>query len=380
MPTATERINALNPFSKKEAHSVRSITTYKVLTILSWLLSLVVTLYYTFNEPRDGFTIRRRIWDQNYLYPTAFTLNSVIVDIYWIVLFILQVGYVAHLFSSNSDYVNAAASVGSHFIFNNLLHFAFVMLFVRSHFVWAELILLINFANLSSLYFRHNTYPRFIHWPVISAPLAWTFVAIYWNGAIMVPHPHSLVARIFGNIFIWSILVYGGFFIVAYKDYTIGFSLSALAAAIGVAQFHRQVIAFQWIFAFTIMAVLFVSTLVTAYPAATGKDYPWRSRSSAPADAERAPLLADDQFAAKEAAFKAHPFRKLSFHDITIVRRALEAGREKNANGSGPPVAVIRGEREGEPEQTAAVSISHDGDYATAVCLGFEPEATDGVD
>ncbi|TQN72223.1 hypothetical protein CSHISOI_03264, partial [Colletotrichum shisoi] len=269
MPTATERINALNPFSKKEAHSVRSITTYKVLTILSWLLSLVVTFYYTFNEPRDGFTIRRRIWDQNYLYPTAFTLNSAIVDIYWIVLFILQVGYVAHLFSSNSDYVNAAASVGSHFIFNNLLHFAFVMLFVRSHFVWAELILLINFANLSSLYFRHNTYPRFIHWPVISAPLAWTFVAIYWN-------------------------VYGGFFIVAYKDYTIGFSLSALAAAIGVAQFHRQVIAFQWIFAFTIMAVLFVSTLVTAYPAATGKDYPWRSRSSGPADAERAPLLADD--------------------------------------------------------------------------------------
>ncbi|KAJ0166216.1 hypothetical protein CTA2_8221 [Colletotrichum tanaceti] len=85
-------------------------------------------------------------------------------------------------------------------------------------------------------------------------------------------------------------------------------------------------------------------------------------------------------FAAKEAAFKAHPFRKLSFHDITIVRRALEAGREKNANGSGPPVAVIRGEREGEPEQTAAISISHDGDYATAVCLGFEPEATDGVD
>lgn len=73
----------MNPFSKKESHSAGSITTYKVLTILSWLLSLVVTLYYTVNEPRDGFTIRRRIWDQNYLYPTAFTLNSVIVDIYW---------------------------------------------------------------------------------------------------------------------------------------------------------------------------------------------------------------------------------------------------------------------------------------------------------
>ncbi|KAK1997505.1 hypothetical protein LX36DRAFT_578301, partial [Colletotrichum falcatum] len=79
------------------------------------------------------------------------------------------------------------------------------------------------------------------------------------------------------------------------------------------------------------------------------------------------------RFAAKEAAFKAHPFRRLSFHDITIARRALVEGKA-DPNGSGPPVAVIRGEREGEPGQMAMVSISHDGDYATAVCLGFEPE------
>lgn len=103
MPTATERIHArklssvlgvcnysfvltftpVNPFSKKESHTAASITTYKVLTILSWLLAFVVTIYYTVNEPHDGFTIRRRIWDQNYLYRTAFTLNSTIIDIYW---------------------------------------------------------------------------------------------------------------------------------------------------------------------------------------------------------------------------------------------------------------------------------------------------------
>ncbi|KAK2059877.1 hypothetical protein LY76DRAFT_511083, partial [Colletotrichum caudatum] len=81
----------------------------------------------------------------------------------------------------------------------------------------------------------------------------------------------------------------------------------------------------------------------------------------------------ESRFAAKEATFKAHPFRKLSFHDITIARRALVGGKA-SPNGSGPPVAVIRGEQEGEPGQTAMVSISHDGDYATAVCLGFEPE------
>jgi len=133
------------------------------------------------------------------------------------VLFVTQLIYVGHLFSGDPVVVNAAASVGSHFILNNLLHFAFVMLFVRSHFAWAEVILIINFINLSSLYFRHNSYVKGVHFGAVSGPLAWTFVAIYWNGAIMVPHPHTLVARIFGNVFIWSILVYGWFFIAVYK-------------------------------------------------------------------------------------------------------------------------------------------------------------------
>ncbi len=121
-----------------------------------------------------------------------------------------------HLFSNKSEYVQAAAGVGSHFIFNNLLQFAFVMLFVRGHFYWAELILVINFFNLSSLYFRHNTHPRFIHIPAVSGPLAWTFVALYWNGAIAV-HAHTLAARILANIAIWGILVYGLFFLVIFK-------------------------------------------------------------------------------------------------------------------------------------------------------------------
>ncbi|KAI9896990.1 hypothetical protein N3K66_008012 [Trichothecium roseum] len=279
---------ALNPFSKRESHTATAMTAYKVLTLLTWALSVIVSVYYTVHAPHDGFTIRKRIWDQNYLYPTAFTMNSVIASIYWIVLFVLQAGYIGHLFSKTPETTHAAASVGSHFILNNLFHFAFVMLFVRSHFAWAEVIIILNFFNLASLYFRHNTYPRFIHTPVVSAPLAWTFVAIYWNGAIMVPHPDNLVARIFGNIFIWSLLVFGGFYIVVYNDYTIGFSLSVLAAAIGVAQFFDKVIALQWIFAFVIMALLFVATVTIAVPASAGRDITWKRRSD---DAERAPLL-----------------------------------------------------------------------------------------
>ncbi|KAK4240899.1 hypothetical protein C8A03DRAFT_41630 [Achaetomium macrosporum] len=288
-----DRFHSINPFARRDSHSPNSVITYKVLTLLTWLLSVIVTVYYDIEPPHDGKYHGGTIWHQNYHHYSGFTLNSVITSIYWIVLFILQLGYISHLFSSKVESVNAACAVGSHFIVNNLLHFAFVMLFVRSHFVWAEVMLLLNFANLSSLYFRHNTYPRFIHLPAVSGPLAWTFVAIYWNGAIMVPHHNSLVARIFANIFVWSILGYGMFFIILYKDYTMGFALSVLSASLGVAQFFRQVIAFQWIFAFTIMAVLFVFTVIVAVPAWAGRELPWGGTAERQTDAERAPLLGE---------------------------------------------------------------------------------------
>jgi hypothetical protein len=64
-----------------------------------------------------------------------------------------------------------------------------------------------------------------------------------------------------------------------------GLSLSVLTAALGVAQFFDKIVALQWIFAFTIMAVLFVSTAVIAVPAARGR--------SQGVDQERAPLLAE---------------------------------------------------------------------------------------
>ncbi|PNY28435.1 DUF1774-domain-containing protein [Tolypocladium capitatum] len=281
--------HSYNPFAKRESHSAVSIRRYRALTLLSWALSVVSSVYYTVHEPHDGYTIRRRIWDQNYLYPSAFTMHHIVGEVYWVGLFVLQFGYIAHLFSWNADTVHHAASVGSHFIVNNLLHFAFVMLFVRSHFHWAELVLVVNFLNLSWLHVRHNTYARFIHAPTVTGPLAWTFVAILWNGALMVPHPHSLAARILGNIFIWSILAYGMVFIVIFNDYTMAFALSVLSAAIGAAQFKHQAIALQWIFAFVIMAILFILTVLVAVPTWTGRDLRWRR--AAVTDQERAPLL-----------------------------------------------------------------------------------------
>jgi len=282
-----------NPFALRETHNTQAVWTYKILTILTWILNVIVTIYYTYGKkPHEGHH-RRKVWGQNHHYRTPFSLDPVIASLYWLALFIFQIGYLWHLFSRVTAKVQAAAGVGSHFIFNNLLQFAFVMLFVRGYFLIAELILIINFFNLSALYFRHATHPRLIHIGAVSGPLAWTFVALYWNGAITV-NSHSLPARILANIAIWGILVYGWFFLVIYKDYTMGFALSILTASLGVHQFHIKTIALQWIFAFAIMATLFITTLLIALPGFFGKEFGFRrGQSVVPRDQERAPLLDD---------------------------------------------------------------------------------------
>lgn len=60
---------------------------------------------------------------------------------------------------------------------------------------------------------------------------------------------------------------------------------------------------------------------------------------------------------------------------MVIERRAVEGDRL----GSGPPLARIKSAlRDAEMDDSAVVSISHDGDYATAVCLGYDPPANMG--
>ena len=127
------------------------------------------------------------------------------------------------------DHVVVAANVGAHFIANNLLMFGFVMLWVHGHFWIGELLLLVNFANLTFLHHRHSTAPLLVHVPVITGPLAWTFVAIFWNGAAMV-NAHTLAARITANVFVWTWLLYSLNFLVIWKDYTMGFAMSVLSA------------------------------------------------------------------------------------------------------------------------------------------------------
>lgn len=125
--------------------------------------------------------------------------------------------YLAHLFSRDASRVHNAATVCGYFIANNVLHFAFTALLVNSCFGWAEGLLLLNFASLTVLQFRRKDLPIQTHLPTVSFPLSWTFVALYWNGFMMIPNQSLVAARVAGSIFIWGILGYGLVCLLALK-------------------------------------------------------------------------------------------------------------------------------------------------------------------
>ncbi|KAM7199909.1 hypothetical protein V8F20_005558 [Naviculisporaceae sp. PSN 640] len=115
------------------------------------------------------------------------------------------------------------------------------------------------------------------------------------------------------------------------------------------------------------------------------------------------------RWAVKEAVIKAHPHRRLNFRDIIVystVRQLARHGKERETEAdqqgndmdnsgkesesegdvaadivadtrwTGRPSAIVRGRKElGEEDTEVLVSISHDGDYASATCLAWTAPA-----
>lgn len=94
---------------------------------------------------------------------------------------------------------------------------------------------------------------------------------------------HSLVCRVLANIAIWGIVGFAGFFLFAFNDFYVGFATSFLAAGLGVEQFFTKFIALQWPFAFAVMSICFIGSLMVAIPGILGRN----ERQVG----ERAPLL-----------------------------------------------------------------------------------------
>jgi len=291
MSETVERVRAaITPDEHRPSPNM--IRLYRIASPLTWLLTVVTSMYYTFKAPhrdshRGAHWHGHSIWRQNSLHNTPFSLNSITVSIYWIVIYLLQIPYLFNLFSPES-LVTPAVILAPYFNFNNLLAFGFVHLWTRGYFWWALLLAVVNFFNLTFAYFRFPKAPALMHMAVLAGPLAFAFVTLFWDGAAAF-NAHKIPARIVANVFIWTWAVYGGFYLVVFKDWTIGFCLSVLTCALGVHQFLLAIVALQWIFAFTIMALLFLASVVVAFPDATGVQF--RRSRVVEADAERAPLL-----------------------------------------------------------------------------------------
>ncbi|KAJ6436097.1 restless-like transposase [Purpureocillium lavendulum] len=226
-----DRLGDYNPFRRHEKYSPTTLLAARVLSTCSWLISVVVSVYYGAKNTGDA-NRNEDVWTQSYAHPSSFTLNSTLGGVF------------------------------CYFIANNIFHSAFTALLVNSCFGWAEGFLLLNFTNLTVLQFRRKDLPIQMHLPTVSFPLSWTFVALYWNGFMMVPNQSLVAARVVGSIFIWAIFGYGLFSLLALEDFALCFCLSFLAIAIGVGQMERLASVPELISPFIIATVLAFGPLV----------------------------------------------------------------------------------------------------------------------
>jgi Fungal protein of unknown function (DUF1774) len=156
-----------------------------------------------------------------------------------IVLWTLQFHYLTSFYPpAPSSTTHISLHLAPHFIANNLLNFGFVHLWCRSYFWWALILIIINWLQLTIAYFRFppgkveregGDKGVVAHIAVLAGPLAFAFVGLFWDGAAAA-HAKHFAARVVANVFIWVWPVYGGFYLVTFKDWAMGFSLSVLSA------------------------------------------------------------------------------------------------------------------------------------------------------
>lgn len=82
LTTAYPPDNAYNPFARRESHSPASLNSYRVLAPLSWALVIVFGIFYSIHKPAD-VSNSWTLWSQFERRSTAFSVNIVVLAIYW---------------------------------------------------------------------------------------------------------------------------------------------------------------------------------------------------------------------------------------------------------------------------------------------------------
>lgn len=275
-----------NPFGRRASYGRKAIIAYRTLTPISWLLVVVIGIFYSIPHSRTGLPA-----DHN---PSPFSQTKTITALYWVILLLSQIGYIGQLWSGNGENLVAAANVAPYFILNNLFVLAFILLWVHEKFWGGEIIQIASLFTQATVYWKHPGLPQIIHLPAVAAPYAWSITALFWNGAIAVGG-ESFARRIVANVFIWVMYVWGQSHIVHRNDQSFGYSLSLLSLSLALKQFSIKIISLQWIFAFVIFALFTVTTFYSSTTRYHKRDFYCR-RLAEPetTDREREPLLSNE--------------------------------------------------------------------------------------
>lgn len=250
--------------------SPNDLSTHKVATIVSLALSIYGNVrYFVGRSPYDKhvpFNVAE----------TPFSANIIVVLVFWALLHVLQVAFVTQVFvpsvelHSLTSRADITRLVGWHFTLFNVGQFVWTLLFVRSHFFWAEVVVVLNILNVLSLYFSHLTHAvkpysswALIHLPTAAFPFSWLLYAFFWNGAVLF-HVHKFVGRVISNVLVWDFLLTPGAFLFLFNDYGVGIASSILTFGLGLGQLFTKLFALQWIFAFVISGILFVLSVIAA--------------------------------------------------------------------------------------------------------------------
>lgn len=238
----------------------------KVSTVISFLLSIYVNIrYFVGRSPYDkhsSFNVSN----------TPFSANILVTLTFWALLYLLQLLFISQIFlpsvESDSSRAKYTKKVAWHFTVFNLLTFFWTILFTKKHFFLSEILLVINLANIITLYFNHKTYAIrplgdwvLIHLSTCSFPLSWLFYSVFWNGAVLF-NVHKLFGRIIANVLIWDFLLVPLVFIILFNDWGVGLSSTLLMFGLGLGQLLVKVFALQWIFAFVISGILFLFSVI----------------------------------------------------------------------------------------------------------------------
>lgn len=271
-----------------------ALLAHRISTFVCFAISIYFTFAYTglkLGHHPPNFHVKS----------TPFSADSIIVTIYWVVLFVMQLLYITQFYSKETTVLKDVTPITWHFNVFNLLHALWIWLFSHKHrYFLSELVLIVNLINLFVLYIQHRPYAIrplskwfTIHPSTTALPLSWVMYAIFWNGAVLFHSHKGFFSRILSNLFIWDFLLVPALFLLFFRDWAIGYSTAVLVFAIAIKQMFVKLIALQWIFAFVIAGTLTLLSTLAAIPGLVPDALAtrWESSYSAVSNDEQAPLL-----------------------------------------------------------------------------------------